>query len=277
MKQAATLYEEAKVNVNHPKEGPLSPRDYQDRLGVIRGVKLRKGEGLFGDLHFNPKHVLAEQLAWDAEHDPRNVGFSHNVLARLSREDDVTIVEEISQVISVDLVTDPATTQGLFENVKQEGSNEEYREHKRIWKALSMEGLQLHRPDLLQEIEKTIESKWHRQLEQSQAELAALKKQQHIIELLKKYRLPVPEAELTGNENSVVSQAFLATLMNSTEQDVEKLVAERAKLVQSASRWGNQFSNAHGPRSQEQNAFSAANVSVDTSHDFAKRLKSVSN
>jgi len=93
LEQAKSLYEESKVNVNHPKDGPLAPRDYQDRLGVIRGVEFRSGEGLFGDLHFNPKHPLAEQLAWDAEHNPRNVGFSHNVLARLSREGEMTVVD----------------------------------------------------------------------------------------------------------------------------------------------------------------------------------------
>ena len=86
--KAVPLYEGAKVNVNHPKGSPLAPRDYQDRIGVIRGAVLKPDEGLFGDLHFNPKHVLAEQLAWDAEHAPENVGFSHNVQARTSRRDD---------------------------------------------------------------------------------------------------------------------------------------------------------------------------------------------
>ena len=81
---AVSLYEGAKVNINHPKGHPLSPRDYQDRLGVVRGVQFRSGEGLFGDLHFNPKHALSEQLVWDAEHAPQNVGMSHNVLARTS-------------------------------------------------------------------------------------------------------------------------------------------------------------------------------------------------
>ena len=116
----SALYEESKVNVNHPKEGPLAPRDYQDRLGVIRNVKLRSGEGLYGDLHFNPKHALAEQLLWDAQHNPRNVGFSHNVLARLSRDGETTVVEEITKVQSVDLVADPATTEGLFEQATSE-------------------------------------------------------------------------------------------------------------------------------------------------------------
>lgn len=113
--KAVPLYEGAKVNVNHPKGSPLSPRDYQDRIGVIRGAALKPNEGLFGDLHFNPKHVLAEQLAWDAEHAPENVGFSHNVQARTSRRDDCLLVEEITRVQSVDLVADPATTRSLYE------------------------------------------------------------------------------------------------------------------------------------------------------------------
>ena len=32
------------------------------------------------------KHALSEQLVWDAEHAPQNVGMSHNVLARTKRE-----------------------------------------------------------------------------------------------------------------------------------------------------------------------------------------------
>ena len=31
-------------------------------------VQQRPAEGLFADFHFNPRHVLAEQLLWDAEH-----------------------------------------------------------------------------------------------------------------------------------------------------------------------------------------------------------------
>jgi hypothetical protein len=119
---AVDLYEGAKVNINHPKGHPLSPRDYQDRLGIIRGVALRPNEGLFGDLHFNPKHTLSEQLMWDAEHASQNVGLSHNVLARTSRQGDATVVEAITRVQSIDLVADPATTQGLFEQQASEAA-----------------------------------------------------------------------------------------------------------------------------------------------------------
>src|SRR6185295_1639932 len=114
--RAVGLYEGAKVNVNHPKGHPLTPRDYQERIGVIRGVEHTPGEGLFADFHFNPKHYLSEQLIWDAEHAPENVGFSHNVQAQTSQRDGATVVEEILRVQSVDLVADPATTRGLFES-----------------------------------------------------------------------------------------------------------------------------------------------------------------
>jgi hypothetical protein len=116
LSQAAGLYEEAKVNVNHPKGDPNAPRDYQDRIGTVRNVVARRDEGLFADFHFNPKHVLAEQLLWDAEHSPENVGFSHNVEARVARQGDRVVVEAITRVRSVDLVADPATTRGLFES-----------------------------------------------------------------------------------------------------------------------------------------------------------------
>jgi hypothetical protein len=112
--QAVPLYEDAKVNVNHPKGSPGGPRDYQDRIGVIRKVTAGR-DGLFADFHFNPKHSLSEQLLWDAEHAPENVGFSHNVEARTVRRGENLVVEAITRVESVDLVADPATTRGLFE------------------------------------------------------------------------------------------------------------------------------------------------------------------
>ena len=115
LEAARPLYEGAKVNVNHPKSAAAATRDYQDRIGVLRAVEYRHPDGLFAELHYNPKHALAEQLAWDAEHLPENVGLSHHVEARVTRSRDAAVVEAITKVLSVDLVADPATTRGLFE------------------------------------------------------------------------------------------------------------------------------------------------------------------
>jgi len=114
--RAAPLYEGAKVNVDHPRGSPGTPRGYGDRIGSIQNVHVEP-DGLYGDLHANPKHALFEQLAWDAKHCPGAVGLSHNIQGRTTRRSNgVVVVEEITRVQSVDLVADPATTHGLFEH-----------------------------------------------------------------------------------------------------------------------------------------------------------------
>lgn len=122
VEKAKTLYEGAKVNVNHPKGDPLTPRDYQDRIGNIQKVVFKPGVGLFADFCFNPRHPLSEQFLWDASHAPRNVGFSHNIRAKTSVDKHGTIiVNEILEVRSVDIVADPATTSGIFESQHVDG------------------------------------------------------------------------------------------------------------------------------------------------------------
>lgn len=117
--KAIGLYEGAKVNVNHPKSKADGPRDYQDRFGSVHGV-YEKSDGLYAkDFKFNPKHGIAEQFLYDAENSPNNLGFSHNVLGKTKGSGSKLVVEEISKVVSMDLVADPATTEGLFEHLEQ--------------------------------------------------------------------------------------------------------------------------------------------------------------
>ena len=195
LQQAVPLYEDAKVNVNHPKGDPNSPRDYQDRIGVIRGALVRPGEGLFADFHFNPKHVLAEQLLWDAEHAPENVGFSHNVEARTARRADRLVVEAITRVQSVDLVADPATTRGLFESQAAELSRLEA------------------------------------EVERLTAQEALREKQQTVCRLLRECHLPEPEAT-DPQAQAVTSRQFVESLLAApSEQAMRELVEDRAALV----------------------------------------------
>lgn len=164
--EAASLYEGAKVNVNHARSGPFAVRDYQDRIGVIRAVEMR-GDGLFGDLHFNPRHALAEQLLWDAEHAPENVGLSHNVQARTRRDGEQTVVETIVRVQSVDLVADPATTQGLFES-----------ESVPSLETVSLDLLRLTRPDLVSQLTEPLET----ELRKLRAVAKPVSREQHATE-----------------------------------------------------------------------------------------------
>jgi hypothetical protein len=287
---AIALYEGAKVNVNHPKGHPLSPRDYQDRLGVVRGVQFLSGDGLFGDLHFNPKHPLSEQLVWDAEHAPQNVGMSHNVLARTSREDGGTVVETITNVQSIDLVADPATTNGLYEqadsqelSVKRQepetGSSSRALDSKPLTlDSLTLDELRRLRPDLVTEVERAghVElAKVRNRLEQVEAQEELARRRERIAQLLEQYDLPRP---VIGNVPSspVVSQQFFDQLMRASDDDqVRQLVEERVALVRSACEWRNAGSPdpSRRPRSRDQMALQqASSTRTQGAKEFAAAL-----
>jgi hypothetical protein len=292
---AVGLYEGAKVNINHPKGHPLSPRDYQDRLGVVRGVEFRAGEGLFGDLHFNPKHALSEQLVWDAEHAPQNVGMSHNVLARTSRSGSETVVEAITKVQSIDLVADPATTSGLYEQAER--SAEEQQRSSGVadqsessiatalphysttaLASLTLEQLRRHRPDLLCEVE----SAYERRLEQVRAQLDEMiareqsqRRRQRVLQLLQEHDLPLPTQDGAA-ESYLVSPQFVETLMHAADEEtVRQLIAERADLMRSACNWNGGRQANRRPRSRDQVALAqrAMGGHIQGGKDFAAAVR----
>ncbi|MEN6405518.1 MAG: hypothetical protein ABFC77_03505 [Thermoguttaceae bacterium] len=219
--EAARLYEDAKVNVNHPKGNPSGPRDYQDRIGAIRQVAFRPGEGLFGDFHFNPKHALAEQLVWDAEHAPENVGFSHNVEAKVARRGQRTMVEAITRVQSVDLVADPATTRGLFESApesEQRTTEDVHRDNPEGSESLPVEPMA--------EIERL-----RREVERLTALESDHRRRATALRLLREFELPAPEAT-DARARTVVSGRFFESLLAAPDEAAMRaLVEERARLV----------------------------------------------
>jgi len=202
LRQAIGLYEGSKVNVNHPVRDPLAPRDYRDRLGVVRNVRLEPGAGLFGDLHYNPKHALAEQLAWDAENAPQNVGLSHNVLGRTRRDCGETVVEAITRVQSVDLVADPATTLGLFEHRVPTPSDH---------------------AELIEENDRL-----RGELDSARSQLGRLERRARVDVLLRERGAAIDDAGL-------VSEAFLRQLMDADEGELAALVEDRVRLARRGS------------------------------------------
>lgn len=246
--QAVSLYEGAKVNVNHPKGAPSGPRDYQDRIGVIRNVTVRSDEGLFGDFHFNPKHTLAEQLLWDAEHAPQNVGFSHNVQARTARRGDIVVVEAITKVQSVDLVADPATTRGLFESTKEQDDSvdnlvdDTAQANRLSLESLTADRLRDARPDLVEELMddslKRI-TQLQEEIEQLRHADNARKKRDSVLQLLAEYDLS-GEAAADRRQRPLVSESFVESLMRADDEAImRRLIRDRAEL-------------AHRPLSREQ-------------------------
>lgn len=114
--RALGLYEGVKVNVDHSfsQEEEGQPRRFADRFGRITNVTMRP-DGPYGDLSYNPAHPLAATFTWWAANDPGCIGLSHNAVGNEAMTKDGPFVDEIIEVMSVDLVADPATTKGLFE------------------------------------------------------------------------------------------------------------------------------------------------------------------
>jgi len=227
--KAACLYEGAKVHVNHPKGQPGGPRDYQDRIGSIRDVAYRPGEGLFADFHFNPKHALAEQLLWDAEHAPENVGFSHNVEARTRTDDGQTVVEEIVKVQSVDLVADPATTRGLFEAAGDDALVSP--------SSLTVEALRRIRPDLVDEMLREASQEIQQlrdDIQRAQAQQAKQSRRELALRLLREFGLPAPDSD-DPQARLLLDQRFLESLYEAPDEAAMRmLAAERARLLRAA-------------------------------------------
>ena len=115
---AVSKYEGVKVNLDH--NTGTDPRKFSERFGRMVNVRFQPGQGLFGDLQYNPKHPLAEAFNWWIKNDPTAIGLSHNATAEVKNTaEGGEIVTEIRDVDSVDLVADPATTRGLFESYNE--------------------------------------------------------------------------------------------------------------------------------------------------------------
>ncbi len=114
------LYEGCAVNADHPRR-PDDPRSSHDVFGWLENVREAKEGGGRADFRLaaGPDwklDPLAVRLMNAADSNPTIYGFSHNAEGEGHTDaDGVFVVEEITKVRSVDLVAEPATTDGLFE------------------------------------------------------------------------------------------------------------------------------------------------------------------
>jgi hypothetical protein len=211
---------------------------------------------LFGDLHFNPKHSLSEQLVWDAENASKNVGLSHNVLARVTRTGDDAVVDAITKVQSIDLVADPATTSGLFEHADDRAAGGSNSSAATAWDALTLEQLELNRPDLVAELRRVQESELAQlrtQFDELAAREAAAERRRRITELLAEHGLSLPKNG-TAARQVLLSEQFIEALMAAADDKaLEQLVQERAELIRAARDLADYGAgNVRRPRSRDQ-------------------------
>lgn len=245
MQSAVSKYEGLPVNIDHPKKA-TDPRSYNDRFGAIKNARFVYGKGIVGDLHFNPKHSVAEQFKWDVANAPEKMGLSHNAALRMRKNGSRQIVEDIVRVRSADLVADPATTTSIFEHEENEMPIKEmtleqiYDERpdlKQLVEGKSGNGGQLtadqlkkDHPDLVKQLtEEKSQVDEVKQLKQELEQLRSEKKQQELRDAIES---EIEEAGLDPNDSRQVSEAFTKVLLATESTDERKeLIKDRAALV----------------------------------------------
>lgn len=122
IRKAKSLYEGAKVYFDHPSRERIGTvRAIEEQAGWLQSVTVASDGGLTGDFHYFKTDPKCAKIAEAAERRPEQFGFSHNIEGVTEHRSGETIVTEIEVVHSVDLVTDPATTNSLFEGRAADG------------------------------------------------------------------------------------------------------------------------------------------------------------
>ena len=254
LNDAVRLYEQVGFYFDHPTKKELrergGARSVRDLAGKILNPR-RQGNGVRGDvqlLDFKESSAapfvkaLAEQM-------PDMAGFSHRAAGKLTKGKDGgnDVVESLSHVFAQELVTDPATTNGLFESL--ESSDEPHKGDKEMEiKDLTLEGLRKDRPDLVKSIETLIAEG---------AEIKALRannvKMKDEAELREKADAKAAHAVLIEKKlkdsklhEDVITETFKGQLVEAKdEKAIDALIEDRKELAEKRKKTG--------PRSTETN------------------------
>lgn len=109
------VYEGCHAYVDHVEEAAVRPT--RELLGVFENVRYEEGK-VRGDL------VVSARESWFLE-DVKNpalakaIGFSHDAMIDVTETESSEEVTSIAEAMSVDLVTRPATTRGVFESMSK--------------------------------------------------------------------------------------------------------------------------------------------------------------
>jgi len=116
LKNGVDKYEGAKVYLDHPSEADEKRgwRRIRDLAGKIENARF-DGQKIRGDIRLinTDGGKLAFEIATSL---PDIAGMSHNAFGKYRRENGVEVVESIDKVVSVDVVTEPATNNGFYES-----------------------------------------------------------------------------------------------------------------------------------------------------------------
>lgn len=125
LSSAVELYRGKKVYVDHPKPSDFeADRSVRDWVGTIHNPRFEAG-AIYGDVLLRKASPMFEEIVEMAELHSSALGFSHVADGDSHHDGGIEVIDRIKAVYSVDLVTEPATTSGLFESwMADEGDND---------------------------------------------------------------------------------------------------------------------------------------------------------
>jgi len=109
---AHKLYEGVDIYLNHADPSETGDRDVTTKIGFVTTTYVKEAVGMLGDVQFNTEHPHYPALKWWVENQPNKIGFSHIAEAKLDNSTKTMVA--IRKPKSVDIVSKPATTNGIF-------------------------------------------------------------------------------------------------------------------------------------------------------------------
>lgn len=111
-----SMYEGIKVFCDHPEQGkPNAPRKDRDAFGKLVNLEWTP-DGTRANLHYFKSHAMAATVCEDVERGLGVFGLSHNAVGEGETKDGIFVVSKIIEVRSVDLVSEAATVENLWES-----------------------------------------------------------------------------------------------------------------------------------------------------------------
>jgi hypothetical protein len=148
LEECVILAEGVKVFADHPENNET--RSVKDLIGNVSNVYLEEGTNILrGDLFI--LKGWRENIFDMAENMPDGAGMSINASGVLKKGDNgFDVVEKILKIYSIDLVSEPATTNGLFEQEKDNKKDFEKGENKTKME-ITLETLKKENSDILEQ------------------------------------------------------------------------------------------------------------------------------
>jgi hypothetical protein len=240
MKDAAKLLEGAVQYLNHSFDDGI-PRDVLDVFSEVKNPRYEVGKNkVYGDMYLVNTPQIREEVLPRIERFKHKFGNSIVAMGEAEEIEGKTYITKLSGIESCDLVSDPATTKGLFESIankpnspgggtKMEFSVKDVKENKEVYDELKSEILkEIKDGQTLDTLIKKVDF-LEGENKKLKIENDNYKRDRAIEEKAKLIEKEIKEAKIPA---IAVTETWKSMLLDKDEIDIKKAVSELAESVQ---------------------------------------------